>query len=105
MVECGGDTPCPLDNYTLSDLVDKRTVELLHIPVVPARRPPAVNPAGGRRRGRSGSKRLGPRCPRRRSSLLLRTPRGLRGAGEAIGEEVHAAECFTRGCADMPREL
>ncbi|MEV3965608.1 Rrf2 family transcriptional regulator [Nocardia sp. NPDC050193] len=58
VVECGGDTPCPLvsacrlrpmlgtaqemfyrelDNYTLSDLVDKRTVELLHIPVVPAR--------------------------------------------------------------------
>ncbi|MCX0273373.1 Rrf2 family transcriptional regulator [Nocardia zapadnayensis] len=58
VVECGGDTPCPLasacrlrhmlgtaqetfyrelDNYTLSDLVDKRTVELLHVPVVPAR--------------------------------------------------------------------
>ncbi|MFI6309343.1 RrF2 family transcriptional regulator [Nocardia fusca] len=57
VVECGGDTPCPLvsacrlrhmlgaaqetfyrelDNYTLSDLVDKRTVELLHVPVVPA---------------------------------------------------------------------
>ncbi|WP_063126966.1 RrF2 family transcriptional regulator [Nocardia fusca] len=56
VVECGGDTPCPLvpacrlrhmlgaaqetfyrelDNYTLSDLVDKRTVELLHVPVVP----------------------------------------------------------------------
>lgn len=57
VIECLGDNPCPLasacrlrgilaqaqeafyrqlDGYTLTDLVDQRTVELLHMPVLPA---------------------------------------------------------------------
>ncbi|MEV6774494.1 Rrf2 family transcriptional regulator [Nocardia sp. NPDC051030] len=57
VIECLGDNPCPLasacrlrkllaeaqaafyrelDQYTLADLVDRRTVELLHLPVFPA---------------------------------------------------------------------